>query len=510
MQRKSKPARNLFSFPGLAALLAGLAGLAGCGSPAATAPAPAPHAFDGLTLKVACPGAPSRSVVQRYGRGWATREGVRLEVAAYDPQTGPEAVAGADLWLIEPAALGRWAAADRLTPLPDDYARERPAADADGRPVYDWAGLMPLYRERLLRWGDRAYALPVLGEAPVCFYRLDLFNDAAHKAAFRDKYGRDLVPPATWDEFADLAEFFAARPGARPSLPPLGGDDETDREFYTIAASCAVRPAGGANMPRGRDARGELFSFHCDFATGNPRVASPGFVRALETMRRLQACRAPADGKPAPEAFAAGRAVLCMADAWWVGRFQKSPARPAFGVCRVPGSKVIFDYATGKEEAPAGGSYVPYLGAGGCLGVVPRGAAGAEAAFALLAELSGPEVSRQIAIEPEWGGGAFRRDQLNAASGWSSFGLDGPQTTALLQALQQTLAHPELGNPATRLRLPKEADYRAALLEEVRAALAGKKGAAEALKAAEQRWLALDPPDRRRTEYARSLGLTPP
>ena len=176
----------------------------------------------------------------------------------------------------------------------------------------------------------------------------------------------------------------------------------------------------------------------------------------------------------------------------------------------MPGSAVVFDYATGAKEAVTGGSYVPYLGAGGCLGVVPRGGPQAEAAFALLAELSGPEVSRQVVIEPEWGGGAVRRDQLNATAGWSSFGLSQAQTTDLLQALQQTLAHAGLGNPATRLRLPREADYRKALLEEVRAALAGKKGPAEALKAAAERWRALEPAERRRTEYANSLGLTPP
>ncbi len=503
MQRKSTARRPVFSSP-VAGLL--LAVLTGCGPTASTPQAP-PRPFEGTALKVACPDEAARRVVERYGRDWAARQGVRLEAATYDAATGPEAVAGADLWLIAPASLGRWAAADRLTPLPDEY--RRPAAGEEGRPKYDWAGLLPLYRERLLRWGERAYALPVLGEAPLCFYRLDLFADPAQRAAFRDRFGRDLAPPTTWEEFADLAEFFNGRPGTSSSLPPLAGDDEIDREFYAIAASYAVRAADSLKPSDGGDPH-TAFSFHCEFATGEPRVASPGFVRALELMRRLQACRAPAAGGPGPDAFAAGRAVLCLADASWIGRFQKSAARPRFGVARVPGSRAVFDYATGKEEAPAGGNYVPYLGAGGCLGVVPRGAAGAEAAFALLAELSGPEKSRQIVIEPDWGGGAFRRDQLSDAAGWSSFGLDQTQTAALLQALRQTLTHPGLSNPATRLRLPREAEYRRALLDEVRAALAGKKEPAAALKAAAERWRALEPAEQRRADYARSLGFAPP
>jgi len=119
------------------------------------------------------------------------------------------------------------------------------------------------------------------------------------------------------------------------------------------------------------------------------------------------------------------------------------------------------------------------------------------------------EKARQIAIEPEWGGGVVRRDQLSDAGGWSSFGLDQAQTTALTQALQQTLAQPGLANPATRLRLPREAEYRAALLDEVRAVLAGKKDAEAALKSAAERWRALGPAEARRVEYAQSLGLTP-
>jgi multiple sugar transport system substrate-binding protein len=506
MQRKSKAVRPVFSF-----LLTGplLILLASCGGPSSTAPDTPPRPFDGASLKVACPGASAKRLVERFGRDWASRQGVRLEAATYDPQAGPEAVEGADVWLIEPASLGRWAAADRLTPLPDEYTRERPADGEGSRPKYDWAGLLPLYRERLLRWGERTYALPVRGEAPLCFYRLDLFADAGHRADFRKSRGRDLAPPATWDEFAEVAEFFSGRPGTSPSLPPLADDDEIDREFHTVAASCAVRAVEVTHMPRD-DPRAELFSFHCDFATGEPRLTSPGFVRALALLRRLQPCRAPADGKPGPEAFAAGRAVLCLADASWVGRFQQSAAKPRFGICRVPGSRVVFDYATGQEEEPKGGNYIPYLGAAGYLGVVPRGAGHAEAAFGLLAELSGPEKSRQAVIEPDWGGGAFRRDHLAAASGWSSFQLDQAQTTSLLTALQQTLMTPGLSNPATRLRLPKEAEYRKALVDELRAALAGKKDEAAALKAAAQRWRELDPADRRRTEYAQSLGLTPP
>jgi multiple sugar transport system substrate-binding protein len=504
MQRKSPGARCVFS------LLATVSLFVGCGGTPPTAPQAVSRPFDGTSLKIACPDLSSKRVVERFGRDWAARQGVRLEAASYDPKTGPEGVAGADLWLIEPASLGRWAAADQLAPLPDRYTRQGTGTGEDGRPNYDWSGLLSLYRERLLRWGDRTYALPVLGDAPLCFYRLDVFADPDRRAEFQKRYRRELVPPATWEEFAEVAEFFNGRPETKPSLPPLASDDEIDTVFHSIAASCAVRAVDVLHLPRDKDARAELFSFHCDFTTGDPRIASPGFVHALTLFKRLQACRAADNGKPGPEAFAAGKAVLCLADVSWVGRFTRNTARLRFGARRLPGSQVVFDFATGKKESPVGGNYVPYLGATGWLGVVPRGTDHGEAAFALLAELSGPEMSRQIVIEPEWGGGAVRGDQLSDAAGWSSFGLDQVRTTGLVQALKQTLTPAGVANPATRLRLPKQAEYRQALLAEVRAALAGKKEPAAALEAAAEQWRQLDPPDRRRTEYARSLGLTPP
>jgi ABC-type glycerol-3-phosphate transport system substrate-binding protein len=50
--------------------------------------------------------------------------------------------------------------------------------------------------------------LPVWTNAEILYYRKDLFDDPANKAAFKKKYGYDLVPPTTWQQFADAARFF--------------------------------------------------------------------------------------------------------------------------------------------------------------------------------------------------------------------------------------------------------------------------------------------------------------
>ncbi|SEB05413.1 ABC transporter substrate-binding protein [Leifsonia sp. 21MFCrub1.1] len=56
---------------------------------------------------------------------------------------------------------------------------------------------------------DGTYAgMPVWTNSEILYYRKDLFDDAANKAAFKTKYGYDLVPPTTWQQYQDAAEFF--------------------------------------------------------------------------------------------------------------------------------------------------------------------------------------------------------------------------------------------------------------------------------------------------------------
>jgi multiple sugar transport system substrate-binding protein len=60
------------------------------------------------------------------------------------------------------------------------------------------------YPEKSGRW----YAAPCETDAIGLAYRKDWFEDEAEKAAFLEKYKRELAVPKTWEEFRDVAEFF--------------------------------------------------------------------------------------------------------------------------------------------------------------------------------------------------------------------------------------------------------------------------------------------------------------
>lgn len=57
-------------------------------------------------------------------------------------------------------------------------------------------------------YDGKLWALPCMSDALGFAYRKDLFEDAANKTAFKAKYGHELAPPKTWDEFQHVAEFF--------------------------------------------------------------------------------------------------------------------------------------------------------------------------------------------------------------------------------------------------------------------------------------------------------------
>jgi len=56
--------------------------------------------------------------------------------------------------------------------------------------------------------GNNYVGMPAFANSEILYYRTDLFNDAAKQAAFKAKYGYDLKPPTTWQQYSDVAAFF--------------------------------------------------------------------------------------------------------------------------------------------------------------------------------------------------------------------------------------------------------------------------------------------------------------
>lgn len=76
------------------------------------------------------------------------------------------------------------------------------------QPPQDYPHGWPESLLKLQTFEDGLAGIP-FHDGPECLiYRKDLFENASEKEAFQAKYGYELKPPATWDEFKNAAEFF--------------------------------------------------------------------------------------------------------------------------------------------------------------------------------------------------------------------------------------------------------------------------------------------------------------
>ena len=454
----------------LLALGAALVPLGGCdGVPIATPEKPKP--LDGVALALSCPDAAFADAVAPMVRSWEVRTGAKVTLARAD-MTPADAT---DLAVIPAGKLGEWAEPGHLAPLP---ARLR-AADHPVR----WFEFLPAYTDRLVAWGDRPHAVPLTGDGVVLVYRADRFADCR------------LSPPATWEEFARVAEALVAR-NKQPSLPPLPADAGRVFDLFSRIAASFDRPALSDKdvERRGRDA--DVLTFQFALPAGTPRLKAPGFADAAALLAGLHAsgCFPPAGGPDDPvAALADGRAMLAVLSLDQVARLPREggavPAR--FGVTNVPGAKRYFDPAKGGYADSPSINYVPHF-AGGRLGVVRTRCPHPDAAFDLLAEIGGPARGAELIATPGLGAGPTRaahldRDRLLP---WLAYGFDEKRSNALQDALRY-YADQTVKNPTFGLRGPDRAALTAAAGDALRKLGTGAKPA-DALTEALTAWEALD------------------
>jgi ABC-type glycerol-3-phosphate transport system substrate-binding protein len=87
--------------------------------------------------------------------------------------------------------------------------------------------------------------VPVWTNSEILFYRTDLFEDPQNKADFAAKYGYDLVPPTTWEQYRDAAEFFTRDTDGDGAIDLYGTDVKGAVETEWLAT---VSQAGEEHM----------------------------------------------------------------------------------------------------------------------------------------------------------------------------------------------------------------------------------------------------------------------
>jgi len=86
--------------------------------------------------------------------------------------------------------------------------------------------------------GFDVFGLPIQANVATMAYRADLFEDPEQQDNFEARYGRPLEVPATWDDFADVAEFFTQPDkGLYGTTIMAGVGDWATDDFKSLLAS---------------------------------------------------------------------------------------------------------------------------------------------------------------------------------------------------------------------------------------------------------------------------------
>lgn len=462
-------------------------------------PGTEPGRYEGVELVIAGP-AGQLDFMKEKAEAWAQETGasVRVDEIPFGEINDKVMVAFAtETYLADVINIGSNLGGDLMgggfvLPVPE-WAQQRA----------EWNDILPVFREQQLSWGGVSHALPWDGDLLMYYYRADAIDQ--YRGEFQEQFGRPLEPASSWQEYAELAEFFTGWDWCGQGdcyglveLPMRGNQGWNG--YLTRAAGYAKAPTDPG--------------FFFDPDTMEARINNPGFVRALEEWAAVMEFGPPGmltfGWIENAMSFVGG---LAAQNIQWgdIGPMSKDPGMSvvegAVGYGMAPGATEYWDPQAGEWVQPDEPNRAPFLGFGGWINMVPKTTRNAQAAFDLAAFLGSPEVLTEAAITPGTGVNPGTEATLDPAV-WVGAGWPEDEAVAYLSAIGESLEHP---NAVFDMRLPGFPEYKNALEVAVSEALSGAKSAQEALDAAAAEWEAITDRfdrDEQGKLYRESLGLS--
>jgi multiple sugar transport system substrate-binding protein len=363
-----------------------------------------------------------------------------------------------------------------------------------------WDDIAPVYRDRLMVWNGKVISQSMDGDVHTLQYRTDLFSDAKEQAAFKAKYGYDLAPPKTWNEYYDIAEFFT-----RPDQGLWGTAEAMVRGgqqfwfFFTHAAAYVNDP----------DEKGGMFF---DPETMDARINSPGWVKALEDYTKSIKVSPPgATGFSSGDvrtAFSGGKVAMNF-DWGDTGTIATDPKQSKVagkvGSALTPGSTEIYSAKEKKWKKFDQPVQSPFMAFGGWQIGVPQAGKQQDAAWDYVNFLTNPENSIKAATTGGTGVNPYRTSHFDVSK-WTGL-MTEAEATSYLAAQKGSI---EAKNVALDMRLPGYFSYTEILEIELSKAMAGQETAQAALDTVAAEWNKLTDQfgrDKQKAAYRASMGL---
>ena len=248
--------------------------------------------------------------------------------------------------------------------------------------------ILPLDRDRLIRWGDATLAVS-MGHVPwVLMYRKDLLAKAG------------LEPPTTWQEYEAACQ--------RLSAPPQDAE-RVDVARWTPAVE-PTAPEWTGHLLLARTAsyishRGSYCGV-LDLQSGEPLIAAPAYVRGLKELVARRSADAGQESLSPAAGWQRLRTGQCgLAIGWPAARGDgeslaagELDAAGEIGIAPLPGAKQVYIIAEGAWRDRSGDEYpqVPYVGTPGRLISIAERSRRTGTAWGLVSWLSQKENQLQL------------------------------------------------------------------------------------------------------------------
>lgn len=385
----------------------------------------------------------------------------------------------------------------------------------------DWEDVVPTVRNKVLSWGGVVYATPYDGDCHLFYWREDAIEVPEYQDKFEDKYGyRYNIPPKTWEEVRDMAEFFNGWDWDKDGVTDYGiafcfrRGSQTPWYLIDIAAQYSVMPPeepGKLSKYRG--------IFYFDIDTMEPLVNTPGFVEGLKMFKELLNYAPPGAIEwgvgELRSGFVAKTPSCALAVDWAdIGVIQVDPAiskvKDLLGYSRIPGASKVWDREKGVWVEKF--NQISILNFGGWIASISKWCKNPDAAYDFICMLASPEVDIHDVCEGarKTGRNPYRYSHFARTDAWVTYG--GWSTDEAVEYLASIKGVYDDPNCLTDLRIPGQPKYWDALDIAISEVLAGTKTSEAAAAWLYDQWKSVTEEYGAATQlklYREMLGLPP-
>jgi multiple sugar transport system substrate-binding protein len=352
------------------------------------------------------------------------------------------------------------------------------------------------------QWAGRQIAMPVDGDNQLMYWRRDIIGDKSLSADFKKQFGKPLAPPATWDDFMNVARFFG------DGKHGVHGVAEAYRHggqaFWYFMSNCVA----WCSIP------GEKGGLFFDPSNLKPLINDPGHQQGLKNYAEAVKYGPPGminwDSNEVRQQFKNGATVLGIDwdDTPIIGELEKgTKVKGKIGTALLPGANRVWNYKTGKWVNMSTPNRPAWLAFGGWCGTIPKTSSNVELAYKWLSFIVSPSFSMKMVTGANTGMNPYRYSHFTNVAAWKKAGYPEPDLTMYLNAMKKSDLDPQA---VQDLRMPGAAAFQDAVEVGTGKAVSGQSSPKDALDGIASDWNKINSQkgtDKQLAAYRASLNI---